>query len=152
MRVNDCSSCRALHRAVPSLLYHVTPALPQIRLPRPQGTAIPPGETLTFAAGCRLDDDGRLSTPASLHPLYRPALRGSTTITRIFARRTLREGPRGRAPLAEDLDVTVHETVEEPEVTGESQLSLFQFELIMLTVLGVALPVVYWRKIRIHHL
>lgn len=31
-------------------------------------------------------------------------------------------------------------------------MSLFNFELIMLALLGVALPVVYWRKIRIRHL
>lgn len=30
--------------------------------------------------------------------------------------------------------------------------SLFSFELIMLSVLGVSLPVVYWRKIRVHYL
>ncbi|GAX73047.1 hypothetical protein CEUSTIGMA_g500.t1 [Chlamydomonas eustigma] len=31
-------------------------------------------------------------------------------------------------------------------------MSLFHFELLMLLILGVALPVVYWRKIRIRHL
>ena len=33
-----------------------------------------------------------------------------------------------------------------------SHMSLFHFELIMLTLLGISLPVVYWRKIRVRHL
>lgn len=33
-----------------------------------------------------------------------------------------------------------------------SHMSLLHFELIMLLLLGVSLPVVYWRKIRIRHL
>lgn len=110
------------------------------------------GETLTLAASCLLDDGGRLSAPVALHPLHRPALKGSASTASLLARRTLREGSKGRAVQAEEPDASVHETVEEPEVTGETHLSLFQFELIMLTVLGIALPVVYWRKIRIHHL
>ena len=33
-----------------------------------------------------------------------------------------------------------------------SHMSLFHFELIMLTLLGISLPVVYWRKTRVRHL
>ncbi len=35
---------------------------------------------------------------------------------------------------------------------GAESMSVFSFELIMLLILGISLPVVYWRKIRIRHL
>jgi hypothetical protein len=35
---------------------------------------------------------------------------------------------------------------------GRGQMGLFNFELVMVLLLGLALPVVYWRKIRIRHL
>ena len=46
------------------------------------------------------------------------------------------------------------------EVVGEgsggipprAHMSLFKFELGMLALLGVALPIVYWRRMRIRHL
>mmetsp|Transcript_4956 Transcript_4956/g.10662 ORF Transcript_4956/g.10662 Transcript_4956/m.10662 type:complete len:219 (+) Transcript_4956:102-758(+) len=39
-----------------------------------------------------------------------------------------------------------------PSHSPHTSMSLLNFELIMLGVLGVSLPVVYWRKIRIRHL
>lgn len=35
---------------------------------------------------------------------------------------------------------------------SHGQMGMFNFELVMVLLLGLALPVVYWRKIRIRHL
>jgi hypothetical protein len=48
----------------------------------------------------------------------------------------------------EDIEVSTHGGLK----ASNQHMSLFHFELLMLLILGVALPVVYWRKIRIRHL
>ena len=52
-------------------------------------------------------------------------------------------------PCTQTVDV---ETLQREEGYGKQPWSLMTFELGMLLTLGVSLPVVYWRKMRVRHL
>ena len=100
-------------------------------------------------------EEGTVLVAQSCTPVNSPAL-GLLEHSIAAAASTLhavRVGfPISRRKAGEASQASVKAGVFDGALPVHTHMSLFSFELVMLLLLGVSLPLVYWRKIRIRHL